>query len=293
MEKLGTPDEEGRTWRLTVELQENFALNQPLSPFALAALTLLDREDPGYALDVVSVIEATLEKPRQVLNMQEKKARGEAVASMKAEGLDYDERMKELEDVSYPKPLEELLSQAFETYRTGAPWVAQFELTPKSVVRDMYERAMGFTDYVGFYGLARSEMTKMNIKGVFQIWMRDGSYHEINLKECHAWTREGCTHCPDFAAEHADIMAEPGFGKHFTDHMVTIRYSEGKGWYDARVEARAPIPMDPATAVLHYAQEIFEGMKAYRRADGSVWTFRPDQNAKRMQRSAARPKCCS
>ncbi|PLC12917.1 DEAD/DEAH box helicase [Kocuria flava] len=157
VERLAEPDEEGRTWRLTVELQENFALNQPLSPFALAALTLLDPEGPSYALDVVSVIEATLEKPRQVLNLQEKKARGEAVAAMKAEGLDYEERMKELEEVSYPKPLEELLGQAFETYRASAPWVAQFELTPKSVVRDMYERAMTFGDYVQFYGLARSE----------------------------------------------------------------------------------------------------------------------------------------
>ncbi|MGX5360323.1 DUF3516 domain-containing protein, partial [Kocuria sp. KH4] len=102
-------------------------------------------------------VEATLEKPRQVLNRQEKKARGEAVAAMKAEGLDYEERMKVLEEVSYAKPLEELLTQAFETYRTGAPWVAQFELTPKSVVRDRYERAMTFGDYVQFYGLARSE----------------------------------------------------------------------------------------------------------------------------------------
>lgn len=93
---------------------------------------------------------------------------------------------------------------------------------------------------------------------------------------------------PVSATEREALLANPGFGRIFTDHMVTIRYAEGKGWYDARVEARAPIPMDPATAVLHYAQEIFEGMKAYRRADGQVGFFRPDANARRFAASAHR-----
>jgi branched-chain amino acid aminotransferase len=83
-------------------------------------------------------------------------------------------------------------------------------------------------------------------------------------------------------------MANPGFGRVFTDHMVTIRYAEGKGWYEPRVEARAPIPMDPAAAVLHYAQEIFEGLKAYRMPDGGVAMFRPDANAARFVTSAQR-----
>jgi branched-chain amino acid aminotransferase len=89
-------------------------------------------------------------------------------------------------------------------------------------------------------------------------------------------------------ADRAALLTNPGFGRLFTDHMVTIRYADGKGWYDARVEARAPIPMDPATAVLHYAQEIFEGLKAYRAADGGVTLFRPDANARRFAASAAR-----
>jgi branched-chain amino acid aminotransferase len=93
---------------------------------------------------------------------------------------------------------------------------------------------------------------------------------------------------PVSAAERSAQLANPGFGRIFTDHMVTVRYAEGKGWYDARVEARAPIPMDPATAVLHYAQEIFEGLKAYRAADGGVTLFRPDANAARFRQSAAR-----
>src|SRR3954463_8717055 len=96
------------------------------------------------------------------------------------------------------------------------------------------------------------------------------------------------TRQPVPAAERAAQLRDPGFGRIFTDHMVTVRYAEGKGWYDARVEARAPIPMDPATAVLHYAQEIFEGLKAYRAADGGVTMFRPDANAARFRASAQR-----
>ncbi len=157
VERLDPPDETGRTVRLTVDLQSNFALNQPLSPFALAAFDVLDPESPSYALDVVSVLEATLDDPRQVLYAQQFKARGEAVAEMKAEGIEYDERMELLEDVSWPKPLQELLEATFEMYRQSHPWVDADALSPKSVVRDMYERAMTFGEVVAFYGLARSE----------------------------------------------------------------------------------------------------------------------------------------
>jgi superfamily II RNA helicase len=143
--------------RLTVDLQPNFALNQPLSPFALAAFELLGEESPSYALDMISTVEATLDDPRAVLSQQEFQARGEAVAAMKSEGIEYDERMELLEQVTYPKPLDELLTAAFETFSAAQPWIRDFELHPKSVVRDMYERAMSFGEYVAFYKIARSE----------------------------------------------------------------------------------------------------------------------------------------
>ncbi|MFK3677005.1 DEAD/DEAH box helicase [Microbacterium sp. NPDC090218] len=149
--------------RLTVDLQPNFALNQPLSPFALAAFELLD-PDPtagtgtgSYALDMISIVESTLDDPRAVLSQQEFLARGEAVAAMKSEGIEYDERMELLEQITYPKPLDELLTAAFETFSAAQPWIRDFELHPKSVVRDMYERAMSFGEYVAYYKIARSE----------------------------------------------------------------------------------------------------------------------------------------
>ncbi|MDT0341202.1 branched-chain amino acid aminotransferase [Streptomyces litchfieldiae] len=89
-------------------------------------------------------------------------------------------------------------------------------------------------------------------------------------------------------AEREAALAEPGFGRYFTDHMVTIRWTEGRGWHDAQLQPYAPIPMDPATMALHYGQEIFEGLKAYRQPDGSVAVFRPDANARRFQASARR-----
>jgi superfamily II RNA helicase len=157
VERLAEPDEQGRRWRLTVDLQQDFALNQPLSPLALAAIGLLDRESPGYPLDVLSVIEATLDNPRELLAAQLFKARGEAVAQMKADGIEYEERMELLEDVTFPRPLADLLEAAYDIYRRGHPWVADHEVAPKSVARDMYERAMTFAEYVSFYGLSRSE----------------------------------------------------------------------------------------------------------------------------------------
>src|SRR5579862_5220294 len=157
VERLSVPDDAGRFVRLTVDLQFDFALNQPLSPFALAAISLLDRTDPSYPLDVVSVIESTLDDPRQVLSAQQFRARGEAVAQMKADGVEYETRLELLDSVTYPKPLAELLDGAYEIYRRGHPWVADYELSPKGVARDMYERALTFTEYVGFYGLSRSE----------------------------------------------------------------------------------------------------------------------------------------
>ncbi|MEV0261986.1 DUF3516 domain-containing protein [Streptomyces sp. NPDC050617] len=157
VEQLDEPDAEGRIVRLTVDLQQNFALNQPLSTFALAAFELLDPESPSYALDMVSVVESTLDDPRQILAAQQNKARGEAIALMKADGVEYEDRMERLQDVTYPKPLEELLFHAYGVYRKSHPWVGDHPLSPKSVIRDMYERAMTFTEFTAHYDLARTE----------------------------------------------------------------------------------------------------------------------------------------
>jgi hypothetical protein len=106
---------------------------------------------------MISILEATLDDPRPILSQQQFLARGEAVAAMKSDGIEYDERMELLEQITWPKPLEELLIASFEAYSATQPWIGDFEVSPKTVVRDMYERAMTFADYVGYYKIARSE----------------------------------------------------------------------------------------------------------------------------------------
>jgi len=147
----------GHDLRVVDDLQADFALNQPLSTFALAAIELLDRESETYAVDVLSVLEATLENPRQVLYAQQSRARGEAVAVMKAEGIEYEERVELVEEITWPQPLADLLETAYGIYSEGHPWVLEHELRPKSVAREMYEMAMTFVEFVGFYKLAASE----------------------------------------------------------------------------------------------------------------------------------------
>ena len=155
--RLDDLDEHGRRYLLTVDLPPDFALNQPLSLFALAALDVLDPEAPTYALDVVSVVEAVLEGPRQILFAQQHAARGELIAELKADGVDYEERMALIEDVTWPRPLADLLEPLFETYRETHAWLPEDALEPKSVLREMWEQGMGFTDFVARYQLARSE----------------------------------------------------------------------------------------------------------------------------------------
>ena len=151
-------DADGRPrLRLAVDLPADFALNQPLAPFALAAMDLLNVEAPEHTVDVVSVVEATLDDPRPLLYAQQRAARGEAIAAMKAEGMDYEERMAALEEVTWPQPLAELLTPALEMYKQANPWIAEHELAPKSVVREMVENAMTFSDLISRYDLGRSE----------------------------------------------------------------------------------------------------------------------------------------
>lgn len=149
----------GLDYYTTVDLPEDFALDQPLSPFLLAALELLDPEDPSYDMDLISLVEATLEDPRQILKAQQRQARDVAIQEMKEEGLEYEDRMERLQEVTYPKPLEEMLTEAFDHYRKDVPWANDYEIHPKSVLRDMVETASDFNGYISRYGISRSEGT--------------------------------------------------------------------------------------------------------------------------------------
>lgn len=155
--QLDAPDEDGRNVRLSVDMPENFALTNPLSSFAVAAFEILDPDSATYPLDVVSILESTLEDPRPLVFAQRKAARDAALAEMKADGVEYEERMARLEEITWPRPLADEIEFAYGVYRRGHPWVSSYPPSPKSVLREMLERAMTFNELISAYGLARSE----------------------------------------------------------------------------------------------------------------------------------------
>ncbi|MDN6399939.1 MAG: DUF3516 domain-containing protein [Brachybacterium sp.] len=157
IEVLEEPDHLGRRFALVEDLQLDFTMNQPLAPFAIAMIDSLDEESESLTLDTVSIIEAILEDPRQILLAQQNSAKGELLAELKADGVEYTERMARLDEVSWPKPLEEDLEAALEIYARTRPWVRADDLSPKSVVREIYETGQTFSEFVQRYGLQRSE----------------------------------------------------------------------------------------------------------------------------------------
>jgi len=185
-------DDGGKDYFMTVDIPDDFALDQPLSPFLLAALELLDPESESYALDVISMVEATLEDPKQVLRAQERQARDAAMIRMKEDGLDYDERMDRLQEITYPKPLEDMLQTAFDEYRHDVPWANDYWLSPKSVIRDMVETASDFTGYIARYNIARSEGTLLRyLSDAYRALARTVPLEKRNeqLRDIISWLR--------------------------------------------------------------------------------------------------------
>jgi superfamily II RNA helicase len=157
VETLDDVDHLGRRIALVEDLQLDFTMTQPLAPFAIAVIDSLDEESETLTMDTVSIIEAILEDPRQILLAQQNAARGELLAELKADGVEYTERMAMLDEVTWPKPLEEDLESALEIYRKNRPWVREGDLSPKSVVREIFETGQTFSEFVQRYGLQRSE----------------------------------------------------------------------------------------------------------------------------------------
>ena len=179
-------------YSLTVDLPEDFALDQPLSPFLLAALELLDPESETFDLDLISLVEATLEDPPQILRALQRQERDRVMAELKADGVDYEERIEQIQDVTYPKPLEELIGAAFERYCEDVPWARDFEPSPKSVLRDMVETASDFKGYVQRCNIARSEGTLLRyLSDAYRVLSRTVPEDKLTdrLRDVLAWLR--------------------------------------------------------------------------------------------------------
>jgi superfamily II RNA helicase len=225
VERLDEPDEDGRLVRVTVQLQADFALNQPLSPFVLAAAGNLDHDSPTYALDLLSLVESVLENPGVILAAQLHKLRAETVARLKQEGVEYEERMAALDRLEHPKPLREFTYDLFNQYLAFHPWAADHTIRPKSVARELYERAMTFTDYVHHYGLARSEGLLLRYlsdayKGLLQTVPEDAKTDEVfDLIE---WLGETVRQVDSSLLDEWDKLLHP-------DEAIAAAEAEGAG----------------------------------------------------------------
>ena len=247
---VATPEASGReSYALTIDLPQDFALDQPLSPFFLAALDLLDKDDPDYALDVISLAEAVLEDPRQVLRAQERKAKDELWQELRAQGVDVEERKERVADVSWPKPLEELIAAAYEAYCVKVPWARDYAPSPKSVLRQMVETASGFRAYIGLLGIARSE-------GILLRYLSD-AYHLLSRSLP-----------PDAVDERlGDVIAWLGYLVRTTDSSLV------DAWEGAGAEEAAPPSAEDVVVVDRHGLEVqvrnalFERVLAAARGD--------------------------
>jgi superfamily II RNA helicase len=158
----------GRRLRVNLELQDDFSLHQALSLYLIDTLPKLDRESPDYPFDVLTLCEAIVEDPDQILRRQLDKEKGRKIEEWKAAGIPYEERMAKLEELEHPKPLREFLYETFNAFAAAHPWVEQENVRPKSIAREMFERYMSFADYVREYGLERSE--GLLLRHLMQVW---------------------------------------------------------------------------------------------------------------------------
>ncbi|MFB3854010.1 MAG: DEAD/DEAH box helicase [Vicinamibacterales bacterium] len=152
------PDEgDGRHLRVNVDLQEDFSMDQTLSLYLLETIPLLDPESPDYALDLITLVESILENPDIILRRQLDRIKDRKIAEMKAAGLDYEQRMEELEKLEYPKPLRDFIYETFNAFADRHPWVGEENIRPKSIAREMFEQFRSFAEYVLEYDLQRVE----------------------------------------------------------------------------------------------------------------------------------------
>jgi hypothetical protein len=205
-------DADGKRIEVSEELQAGFSLNQTLALFLVEALTLFEEESPTYAVDVLSLCESILEDPWHVLSRQVDKLKTDKMNELKAAGVEYEERMVELDKIDYPRPHAELLYGAYDGFAVHHPWVRKDNIRPKSIARDMYERFASFSEYVKLYGLERSEGVLLRYlsqcyKLLLQTVPRERQTEEIN--DILDYLRELLRTADSSLLDEWELMADP------------------------------------------------------------------------------------
>ena len=206
--------EQGSTLRVNVNLQDDFSMDQALSMFLLEALPLLDPESATYALDVLTLVESILENPDLILRRQLDKIKDRAVAQMKADGVDYEHRMEELEKLDYPKPLSEFIYATFNAFADRHPWVGEENIRPKAIAREMFEQFRSFAEYVLDYDLERAEgLLLRHLNSVYKVLSQtvpDGVKTD-EVWEVELYLRTLLRQVDSSLAEEWERMRDPGY----------------------------------------------------------------------------------
>lgn len=279
------PDEFGRKVRVNADLQADFGMDETLSLYLLDTLPLLEVESPTYALDLISLVESILENPDFILRCQLHKLKGQAVAEMKMAGIEYDQRMEELEKLEYPKPLRDFIYSTFNAFSDAHPWVGQENIRPKSIVREMFESYLSFADYVRAYELQRAEgLLLRHVNSTFKVLSKTvpdafktdevremEAYLGAMLKQVdssllEAWER---MQNPDFIRGEEAAVAMPGIeDKDITRDRKTFLAAIRARLF-ALLHACATEDWEEAEAVL--GEAAGEGMRA-KDGEGEPWT---------------------
>lgn len=205
---------EGAKLRVDALLQDDFSMDQALSLYLLETLPFLDASAETHALDLLTLVESILEDPELVLRRQLDKLKGEAVARMKAEGLDYDQRMEELEKLEHPKPLRDFVYSTFNAFALRHPWVGEENIRPKSIAREMFEGFRSFSDYVQEYDLERAEgLLLRHLNSVYKVLSQtvpDASKTDA-VREIELYLREMLRGVDSSLLDEWERMRDPGY----------------------------------------------------------------------------------
>ena len=205
---------EGSRLRVNVDLQDDFSMNQALSLYLLETIPLLDPFVDGYAFDLLTLVESILENPEAILRRQLDKLKGIRIAEMKAEGLDYDQRMEKLEELTYPKPLGEFVYSSFNEFADRHPWVGQENIRPKSIAREMFEGFRSFPDYVQEYDLERIEgLLLRHLSSVYKVLAQtvpDGAKTDT-VREMEFYLRDMLKQVDSSLLEEWERMRDPNY----------------------------------------------------------------------------------
>lgn len=259
--------EEGSTLRVNVDLQDDFSMDQALSLYLLETIPLLDPGSPDYALDLLTLVESILENPEIILRRQLDKIKDRAVAQMKAAGVEYEQRMEELDKLEYPKPLRDFIYETFNAFANKHPWVGEENIRPKSIAREMFEQFRSFAEYIYDYDLQRSEgLLLRHLSSVFKVLRSTvpDSAKSDEVIDMEQYLRTLLTLVDSSLADEWERMRDPAY-QPFASAPTAMKELRPPG----ADEAEADVTKDARRFTAAVRARVFSFLRAWSRGDGA------------------------